>query len=103
MIPDKLLPHIKRIIKYQPIELSTDKEGKIYLDLNTGMKSHAHMYIFPDHIIIRKRYNESVLIDLDTSVEDHVWGSIIRAIESCACGREYVSYGWARLLEEHHG
>lgn len=93
---------ILKILKHQNITMVMDASEQVYYDLNTGMKSHAHMYIFEDHIVIHRRYGETSTIELDQSFEE-IWSDIISAIEKCAHGREYVSYGWARLLEEFYG
>lgn len=93
---------IRKILVHQDIGLCRDSSERMYFDLNTGMKSHAYMYVYDTHLLISKRYGETTEIDLDQPFEE-VWSDLIRAIESCAHGREYISYGWARHLEDFYG
>lgn len=93
---------IRKILKHHNVELCMDSSERIYIDLQTGMKSHAHMYVYDSHLLISKRYGETTEIDLDQSF-DQIWSDIISCIESCAHGREYVAYGWARHLEDFYG
>lgn len=54
---------ILKILKHQNITMVMDANEQVYYDLNTGMKSHAHMYIFEDHIVVHRRYGETSTIE----------------------------------------
>ena len=93
---------IRKLLTHCEVTMCMDTNEEIYFDLNTGMRSHAHMYIYSDHLIICKRDWECTEIDLDQSFQD-VWSDVISCIESCAQGRADISHGWARHLEEFYG
>lgn len=67
-----------------------DAQG-IYLDLNTEMKSHAHLYYEDNKYILRMRYgNERVVETL---------GDVSYWIRNCMQGRCFMNGAWASVLD----
>lgn len=83
------------------ISLSYDtKEHKTYLDLNTGTKSHLHLYLNSDNTVTFKmRYNTVETINLDHYAdENELVEAIAYLVKSCMHGRDYINFSWAELM-----
>ena len=76
-------------------------EYGIYLDLNTGMKSHLHLYYEGESYtnagtyIARMRYDEEQVVN-DLS-------DVLYCIKSCKHGRDFMHQGWEVPLNEGFG
>jgi hypothetical protein len=70
------------------IEYWTENVGELtlskdYIDLQTGMKSHLHIYFEEGKYIAKMRYNEQ------TELAD--FSDLVFAIRRCTHGRDYMS------------
>lgn len=91
---------IIEIISKVSIEISTDLEGSIYLDLNTGMKSQAHLYINEDSCTLKGRYDTEVTIPFEEDWEGEFKSTFYSFIANCKCYRPYATGGWWTILEQ---
>lgn len=94
------------IIEYfvnKGIHITIDKSEDygIYYDLNTGMKSHAHMVFHANFIKIYMRYGEHNSVDItDKSSLDEVIEEICYIVKGCMYGRDFLNGAWEKLLIE---
>lgn len=63
----------------------------VYLDLNTGMKSHAHLYYEEDKYILRMRYENEATVE--------TLGDIAYWIRDCMQGRDFMNGAWASVVD----
>lgn len=71
----------------------TIKNGTIWYDLNTGMKSHLRIAKHDDETFkYEARYTEGT--------EELSWKCLVYLAQHCLCGREYMRSAWQLLLEE---
>lgn len=84
------------------ITISKSKDYGIYYDLNTGMKSHAHMVFvgMDDCIKIYMRYGEQDSVDLIDKTLDEAIEDLCYIVKGCLHGRDFMSSNWADLLVE---
>lgn len=90
------------IIEYfvnKDIHIAIDKseEYGTYYDLNTGMKSHAHVVFLEDMLEIHKRYDTIEYVSMNRHFDD-VIDQICWAVKDCLCGRDYLSSAWESIL-----
>ena len=74
--------------------LGSNNEG-IYLDLQTGMKSHAYLYYENDKYLLRMRYNNEATVE---TLED-----IAYWIKDCLQGRDFMNGSWAGIVDKGFG
>jgi len=67
--------------------------NEAYLDMNTGMKSHAHLYYTNGEFKMRMRYGEEHKIE--------TLGCVVYAVKSCLHGRDFMNSAWGEILDEH--
>jgi hypothetical protein len=86
------------------ITISKDMEPDgygVYYDLNTAMKSHAHLVFSADRFKIYKRYGgvctSPIFTDQYIEIED-VIDFICWEVKDCICGRDFMSERWEKLL-----
>lgn len=91
---------LMEIISKVGIELSTDLEGGIYLNLNTGMKSHAHLYIDEDSCTLKGRYDAEVTILFEEDWEGEFKSEFYSFIANCKYYRGGAVSGWWTILEQ---
>ena len=96
-----------KIIEYfvdKGIEITIDKHEDywIYYDLNTGMKSHAHMVFvgMDDYIKVYMRYGEHDSVDLINKTLEESIEDLCHIGKGCLHGRDFISSNWADLLVE---
>lgn len=96
-----------KIIEYfvdKGIEITIGKHEDygIYYDLNTGMKSHAHMVFvgMDDYIKVYMRYGEHDSVDLMNKTLEESIEDLCHIIKGCLHGRDFISSNWADLLVE---
>lgn len=92
---DKILEYF--VDKGIEITIDKHKDYGIYYDLNTGMKSHAHMVFLEDMLEIHKRYDTIEYVSMDRHFDD-VIDQICWAVKDCMCGRDYLSSAWESIL-----
>lgn len=71
------------------IARGADVDG-IYLDLNTGMKSHAHLYYENDKYILRMRYGTEGVVE--------TLGDVAYWIHDCMQGRDFMNGAWDSVV-----
>lgn len=71
--------------------IGSDEFDRVYLDLNTAMKSHAWMYYENEEYVIRMRYGESMIVK--------TMGDVASCIQSCTHNREFMNGAWCRIVE----
>jgi len=98
-----------KIIDYlvnEGIEITISKDMKpdgygVYYDLNTQMKSHAHLVFSEDRFKIYKRYDEvcisPIFTDQYMEIEDII-DFICWEVKDCMYGRDFMSDRWEKLL-----
>ncbi len=85
-----ILPAIKHGAE---LSLGITEDGSPMVNLNTGAKSHCHLTMGQDGVIIAKmRYGK------EEKVES--WQDVCFAVSSCRLGRPYFSLDWSELLEK---
>lgn len=69
-------------------------DNKMIYDLNTGMKSHLHIFWDQDSESIHclGRYNHQATVD--------TWESLLRQVKYCMHGRDFANFNWIGLLIE---
>ena len=72
---------------------------EIYYDLNTGMKSHAYLYVDGDVVTVKMRYDREVSLSIDEHRDD-LLEQIAIIVSDCGHGRDYANPGWLTLFEE---
>lgn len=97
-----------QIIDYlvnEGIEITISKDMKpdgygVYYDLNTQMKSNAHLVFSEDSFKIYKRYGEVVALPnyTDKSDIEDVIDFICWEVKDCMHGRDFMSERWEKLL-----
>jgi len=80
------------------IEIWNDSEDGIYIDLCTGMKSHAYLFIGEDSCTLKGRYNEEVNLTFDEEWKGELEHSFYSFIANCKCYRNFANSGWLDLL-----
>lgn len=65
---------------------------EIWIDLNTGAKSHCHLYFEGHTIIAYRRYDR---VDLVESL-DH----LVKMVHECAHRRSFFDTYWLKVFEE---
>ena len=91
---------LMEIISKVGVEISTDLEGGIYLDLNTVMKSHAHLYINEDSCTLKGRYDTEITISFEEGYEGEFKNIFYSFIANCKCYRGGAAGGWWTILEK---
>ena len=91
---------LMEIISKVGVEISTDLERNIYLDLNTGMKSQAHLYINEDSCTLKGRYDTEVTIPFEEDWEGEFKYEFYSFIAYCKNRRDYAASGWWTILEK---
>lgn len=74
------------------ISIKKDFLGDVFLDLNTGMKSHMYLYYEDGEWIARMRY--------DYSEPVQSWEEILDLAKECLHGRKYMHAAWKILLTQ---
>jgi len=81
-----------------PVSIIYKNDG-IWYDLNTGAKSHLHIYPVDGgdrgEYIIDTRYDEPHAVHIH-QIQDVVW-----LVRHCMYGRDYANEGWIKLMLEH--
>ena len=67
-------------------------EKRVYVDLNTNMKSHIYLYEHECSVYADMRYEQGVKIE---SLSD-----LLYCATDAICGRDFMSYNWQVLLEK---
>lgn len=91
---------LMEIISKVGIDISTDLGGDIYLDLNTGMKSHAHLYINEDYCTLKGRYGTETTIPFVEDWEGEFKSTFFSFIANCKHYRGAAAGGWWTILEQ---
>ena len=68
------------------------EDTRIIYDLNTGMKSHLHIYWCDQDQAIKCRGRYYHLSTVDT------WDSLLREVKYCMHGRDFANLNWISLL-----
>lgn len=69
-VQSKMVEIIDYLSSYVDIQINKrDKFGKISIDLNTGFKSHAHISVVGDLLMVEMRYDKEETIPLNQSVK----------------------------------
>lgn len=96
---DKFTCIIKAIMgEISNISLIKDGDGNIGLDLNTMMKSHAHLFIIGDKIVLNGRYETVKEVSTNKSTEEIMY-DICLFVRECLCGRDFWNDEWMTALE----
>lgn len=93
-----LLDIVKALLEHIPrLEISRDTNGEVFVDLQTCMKSHAHLYDKGDHFEIAGRYDSLEQIPKNQKIED-ILNDIYIFVRYCLHGRDFGSAHWLDLL-----
>lgn len=68
---------------------------KDYIDLNTGMKSHCHLYYEDGIYIAKMRYDDEKVIE--------TFFDLYMAVKECEHGREFMSSSIEKLYNHGFG
>jgi len=91
-ILDKMPKNLIEIMLKEGLTFSiSQSELGVYLDLNTGMKSHAHLYYENSKYVLHMRYASSPKVE--TLYDLGYW------ICSCLCGRDFMNSAWASVVD----
>lgn len=82
------------------IEIWNDSEDGIYIDLCTGMKSHAYLFIGEDSCTLKGRYNEETVLHFEEEWEGQFYDLFYGFIANCKCYQDFANSGWWTLLEK---
>ena len=74
--------------------IGCDEYG-VYLDLNTGMKSHAYLYYENNKYILRMRYEAQEVVE--------TLGDVRWLVTQCKYGRDYMNSAWNIPYKEGFG
>ena len=77
------------------VTLSRDSGGEWYIDFNTGMKSHLHLYYVNGKYIAKGRYD--VEKEIETFEDFH------NTLVDCMCGRDFMNLNWLTIYNEGFG
>lgn len=96
---NKLLDYL---LNYITIEIAKDKEGSVYYNLNTGMKSYAHAYKTSnkDVLLIKTLHGQDTL-DISDTNEEYIIDDLCTIIKDCMCGRIHMNIGWKSILVDN--
>lgn len=84
------------------INLESDVENKLYFNLNTQAKSHMHLYIEEDKLVVKKRYNEEDSLTLDETVSvEEIISWLAYNYTTCIHGRSFGSEAWDKLCAKY--
>lgn len=89
MIESLVKENIEITIKYDEENL------QVYYDLNTGMKSHLHVWYNQSNAscVYHGRYATGLVADY----EHLLW-----CVKSCLSGRDFMNSYWCELLQKHN-
>ena len=95
-----------QIIDYlvnEGIEITISKDMKpegygVYYDLNTQMKSHAHLVFHEKYVKVYMRYGEHDSVDIEHQTIEEVVEDLCRIVKRCMCTRDFMSVRWEKLL-----
>lgn len=66
--------------------------GRVWFDLNTGMKSHLHISYDKGTVVYHGRYG------VTGTISD--WDALILVVRNCDYGRGFASYPWHYILND---
>lgn len=91
-ILDKMPKKLIEIMLKEGLTFSiSQSELGFYLDLNTGMKSHAHLYYENSKYVLRMRYGEEA--EVGTLHDIGYW------VRNCLQGRDFMKSAWAFVVD----
>jgi len=91
-ILDKMPKKMIEIMLKEGLTFSiSQSELGVYLDLNTGMKSYAHLYYENSKYVLRMRYEEEA--EVDTLHDIGYW------VRNCLCGIDFMNGAWASVVD----
>lgn len=97
---DKIIEYF--VEKGIEITIGKHKDYGIYYDLNTQMKSHAHMVFKENCVHIYKRYGDfSTIVTKIDDTEcyfDNVVDEICWEVKDCLHGRDFMNCAWEKVL-----
>jgi len=74
------------------LSFSRDAEQRVYLNLNTGMKSHCWLYFEDGSYVCRMRYDEVQ--------EVKTLSDILYCIKNCKHRKDFMHSVWADIIED---
>lgn len=79
------------------------KNGKMFYDMNTGAKSHLHVYAEEQSgkLLWEARYDQSGEMELSDDVEQMVDDITSIVHSKCMCGRDFVNSSWLERFIEY--
>lgn len=95
-----------QIIDYlvnEGIEITISKDMKpdgygVYYNLNTQMKSHAHLVFHDKYVKIYMRYGEHDSVDFTNKTIEEIIEDLCWVVKGCMFGRDFMSECWEKLL-----
>ena len=85
-----------KLIEICGVEVTLSRDSKEwYIDFNTGMKSHLHLYYVNGKYIAKCRYG--VEKEIETFEDFH------NTLVDCMCGRDFMNLSWITIYNEGFG
>lgn len=69
----------------------------VWIDLNTGAKSHLWITQKDNHIIFSDRYNKPESIKFTNCDMQEV----LLRVRACMCGMDFINFAWTQLMIRH--
>ena len=82
-----------KLIEICGVSVTLSRDSKEwYVDFNTGMKSHLHLYYVNEKYIAKCRYG--VEKEIETFEDFH------NTLVDCMCGRDFMNLSWITIYNE---